>query len=342
MKRIKMKKLILLSIFFCINIKAFDFIDHKEQGVLSKDFLQELIKVFSPKVFFETGTYYGGTTISALPYFKEIYTVELHKGLFENARKLLKKYNNVHVYNDRSYEVILKVAPNINGTILFWLDAHFSGEDTALSFNNPEAPEAVTAIREELRAIKEIRLNDCIILIDDIRGFGVEVLKNEYLGCWAYPTIQEVQHLLQKINPRFEVVLLGDILLAYDGSKYNPSFSEAVVACTKTRLYDGYNLNDDELIELEKTIMNAPAYEKDYIKNLYSRMTDYKDPMFWHDLWCGLVELGSQNYMKAYEAFSKVKIREQHYNKNRKLDPKKIPYEHWRIDKYMEECLKNK
>jgi hypothetical protein len=57
-------------------------------------------------------------------------------------------------------------------------------------------------------------------------------------------------------------------------------------------------------------------------------MTIYQDPMFWHDLWFGLTCLGDKNYTDAHIALSKVKIRNQIFNKKRQSEPKVISYNH--------------
>lgn len=340
-----MKKPFFLLAMLCFNTfanKPFEFVNNKtntSSGALNKTFIQKMVDIFNVDIFFETGTFTAGTTINAALYFKEIHTVELHNGLFNNAKRKLAKYTHVHVYHGSSPAIIKSVAPICEGTILFWLDAHYSGQGTALSFDDHEAQNAVTAIRGELEAIKDINIKDCIILIDDIRGFGTKIAEKEYMGCWAYPSVQKVQVALLKINPHFEIVLLGDMLLAYDKYKYQPQFSDTVKACTKTRLYDGYNLSDKELLELEHTIMHAPTNEKEYIKTLYNMTTNHTDPMFWHDFWYGLVQLGSNNYTEAHKAFSKVKVRQEHLDNNRQPSSKIITYDHWRIDRYLELCI---
>ncbi|MBY0110258.1 MAG: hypothetical protein K2X90_04055 [Candidatus Babeliaceae bacterium] len=336
-----LKKILFLSfvLFPCMHAKIFfEFVDNKKNGALDQEFLKKLIDVFNVDIFFETGTYCAETTLNAIPYFEKIITVELSEAFFKGARSKLLPFSKVQIYHDESPNIIKKITPTLKGKVLFWLDAHYSGGDTALSFNDPHAPDAITAIRSELAAIKDAGISDCVILIDDIRGFGSEISGQEYLGCWAYPSLQEVHRDLLKINHNFELALLGDTLLAYDATKNHPVFSQAVVGCTKTRLYDGYNLSDTELIEAENLIKNASPNEKKYIKKLYKDMTDWKDPMFWHDLWYGLVELAEGNYSKAQIAFKKVKKREQHLNKNKQLDRKIIFYDHWRIDQYIKEC----
>lgn len=316
----------------------FDFINNKTNGILDQKFIQKLVEIFNVDIFFETGTFLGLTTLNAVNNFKELHTVELYELLFKNAKNMLAHYKNVSVYHGKSAEIIRNVACTLKGTVLFWLDAHFSGEGTALSSEDPNDPHAVTAIREELIAIKEASITNCVILIDDIRGFGTEIAGQKYIGCWGYPTLQEVYKDLLKINPNFEVALLGDMLLAYDGHCYKPKFSEAVIACTKTRLYDGYNLSDIQLREFEKKIMLASPHEKEYIESLYRQMTDYKDPMFWHDLWYALVEFGEGHYSEARRGFHKVKNRIQQRAENNRLIDQIIYYDHPRIDKYIALC----
>lgn len=318
------KSLFLFAVLFIATNaqNLLEFKDYKINGALDSNFIKQLVEIFNVDTFFETGTYLAQTTYNTIPYFKTIVSVELHDELFTIASKKLAPHNNVQCYHGKSPEVIKKVAPTIEGSILFWLDAHYSGEGTAISGNNQEVPEAITAIREELKAIEEAQISDCVILIDDIRGFGTEINGQLFLGCWAYPTLQEVQQQLLRINPNFELALLGDMLLAYDKDQAHPQFSNTVKACTKTRLFDGSNLCDQELHELEETIKNAPIHEKNFIKSLYERMTNCNDPMFWHDLWYGLISLGLKDYSEALNAFIKVKIRVQHLNQHKQKERK--------------------
>lgn len=330
---------IFLLSFVCCTTRAdyFEFLDNKKDGALDKNFIKRLVDTFHCDTFFETGTCGCDTTLNAAPYFKNVVTVELFKPLYQAAKTKLKRHKHVHLYYGKSPDTIREVGPHLaKNNVLFWLDAHYSGPGTALSNPNESDPEAVTAIRAELKAIKESGIDKCVILIDDIRGFGTYLHGQEYLGCWAYPNLQEVKASLLEINPCFEVALLGDILLAYDASKYTPQFSQTVIACTVTRLYDGYNLTNQELADLESSIMNAPMHEKSFIKKLYTQMTDYKDPMFWHDLWYGLVELGNKNFAQARHAFSKVKVRVQYFNKNRQPDSTVLHCKHPHVDTYLQ------
>lgn len=300
-----------LLVFRLVNAATsdFEFVSNKSNG-LSKKFIKNLIDTFHPSVFFETGTYDGQTTLNAADFFDTVITVEIYPPLFTQIQHKFHSNSKIHSYRGNSSEIIAKIGKTLTGTILYWLDAHYSGEGTGMTNSaNSGSAEAITAIREELKAIYDTGIQDCIILIDDIRGFGTQVNDFIFLGCWAYPTMQEIKEALLKINPQFKIALLGDMLLAYDGSKYHPSFSRTVDACTKTRLYDGYNLSEIDLVELGKEIQNASTSEKEYIKQLYDRMIIYKDPMFWHDVWYGLIQRKQGNHTQAEFAFQNASFR---------------------------------
>jgi hypothetical protein len=315
---------------------TFNFVSNKtERGHLDPQFIQQLVEEFKPDIFFETGTYDGGTTTVAASFFKQVYTVELSEELYKTAAHSLTLLPNVSMYCDSSPAMIKKVVPTFDGRILFWLDAHFSGGNTVRSNDDTSDPDAYTAIRKELAAIKECNIQNCTILLDDIRGFGSVIDGIEYLGCWAYPSIQEVCRLGREINPNFSFALLGDMLLMYDTTQFRPSFSPVVEACTATRLYDGTDLTDEQLVAYEKVIMHAQGVEREFITTLYRWMTDWKDALFIHDLWYGLINMGSGDWTEALVALHKVPTRVEVLNKQQQCTNTCLSYDHWRINHYI-------
>lgn len=306
---------------------AFNFASHKtNEGYLETSFIQELINTFHPTILVETGTYNGKNAVAASPFFSEVHTVELSKTLFNQAMQTVSGHNNIRLYYGSSPEIITQIGPSLKGRILFWLDAHYSGGNTALSNDNISDPEAITAIRKELKAIKNANIAECTILIDDIRGFGSVINETDYLGCWAYPPLQEVCAMGKEINPHFSFALVGDILIMYDAALCTPQFSPIVTACTQDRLYDGNNLSDEALLACEHTIMHAEGEEKLFIKHLYKQMTEYGDPLFHYDLWYALVAMGEKNWKEALIALDKVPLR---------IQGKTIrEYKHSRLEEY--------
>jgi hypothetical protein len=148
--------------------------------------------------------------------------------------------------------------------------------------------------------------------------------------------VQELCALGLTINPNFDFALLGDCLLMFDKTKYQPNISPVVRACTKSRLFDGNNCSEQELAQCEFDIMhNSKPEEKAFIKHLYNLLTNYKDPVFHHDLWYGLVCMGQNNWTEAKTALAKVGVRKQYFNKKREEDNKLLCYNPERIQNYI-------
>lgn len=323
---------------FNVAYPEFYFISNKtNEGYLSPAFVKEFVETFHPDIFIETGTYSGETASNVAPFFRQVHTIELSQDLYEKAKEKLSFLAHVTVYHGNSAEVFKSIIPLCKGTVLFWLDAHYSGGSTALSNSDPNSAHSVTAIRQELEAIAQSGLTDCLILVDDIRGFGSVIGDTEFLGCWAYPSVQEVCDLGHKINRNFDFALLGDTLLMYDKTLYSPNFSPVVKACTKSRLYDGKNFSDEELAESERIIMTySTNVEREFIKNLYECMTPCKDPLFHHDLWQALICMGLHDWKEAQAALSKVPERIEFLNKYKQSVNTIVRYNPSRFQNYFE------
>ena len=63
--------------------------------------------------------------------------------------------------------VFEKILPNITEKCIFFLDAHWSCDDTGRS--NKDVP-----LEEEITSINNLYKNDAIIIIDDFRLFGLK------------------------------------------------------------------------------------------------------------------------------------------------------------------------
>lgn len=133
----------------------------------SSNFFVELIvakHMKVPGVFVETGTYNGGTTSRVLREFKTIHTIELSEKWYKNALHEFKGHKNVFCHHGDSAIILEKLLPTINESVLFYLDAHFSGGTTALGKDaNP--------LLRELAVISKREYQD-IIFIDDLEQMG--------------------------------------------------------------------------------------------------------------------------------------------------------------------------
>ena len=111
-------------------------------------------------ILVETGTCEGVTPYNLHDDFREIHTIEMHQGLFENAQERLRNFPNVHQYLGSSKEALEKVllwhVPK--GPVMFWLDAHSSGPHTA---------DDGDVLPFEIKTIMRLR-PDALIVIDDM------------------------------------------------------------------------------------------------------------------------------------------------------------------------------
>lgn len=125
---------------------------------------KELFQKYMNPVFIETGTYKGEGVQHAIDAgFKKIYSIELSPDLYTQC---LVKFDNdkVKLLHGDSAEMLPKLLKTINDPIMFWLDGHYSGGDTAMGKKN-------TPLIEELNAIACHVIKIHTILIDDLRGW---------------------------------------------------------------------------------------------------------------------------------------------------------------------------
>ena len=158
--------------------------------------VREYRQRYESDVFIETGTYHGDMVAAMLSETVEIYSIELGDDLYKCATERFASNPKVHLFHGDSGQVLYSILPQFSGRLLFWLDAHYSGGETARG-------ELSTPILKELDAILEFA-PDSVILIDDARCF-------DYDG-WGkqenYPTLGFLQRYVK--GREFEV--LDDII----------------------------------------------------------------------------------------------------------------------------------
>ncbi len=184
------------------------------------------------KTFIETGTYRGDMVDAMRPYFDQIYSIELGKKLYRQARRRFRVKTGTHIRNmvtamrlycDQVYsmeqlynkakkrrenekkihlihgdsgEVLGKLIPHIAQPCLFWLDGHFSGGETTKGAK-------LTPVWKELNHILAIQNKKYVILIDDAREFGKTP---------DYPTLDEITKLTQQATLPLSVSVQDDII----------------------------------------------------------------------------------------------------------------------------------
>jgi hypothetical protein len=136
----------------------------------------------------ETGTYHGATVAACRRHFKRIYTIELDQALYAAAKARFGDDSTVTVIHGDSYTELNRLASDVEGPALFWLDAHYSAGETAKGLHDPPLP-------WELRAIVSRGERD-VILIDDARLMGVNP---------GYPSVEEIRQIIGERELRLEI-----------------------------------------------------------------------------------------------------------------------------------------
>lgn len=144
-------------------------------------------------IFVETGTHYGNTLKNVLSFFKEIHTIELSENFYNRALNIFNDYKNVKFYLGDSSELLAKIINVLNNPTIFFLDGHFSSEDTA------QGKKDVPLI-EELISINNSFLHESIIIIDDYRLFGTNFNEN-----WLEITEENILNCLEGRIISFEI-----------------------------------------------------------------------------------------------------------------------------------------
>jgi hypothetical protein len=127
--------------------------------------------------------------------FPSVVTIELSDHYFEQARRELADVPNVTAEHGASPTVLRRLE---SLPTLYWLDAHWSGLDTA-GAENP------CPVLEEIAAIPA-HPADCL-LIDDARLFAATREPERW------PTLVEVIDALREARPTAHVTVLHDLIL---------------------------------------------------------------------------------------------------------------------------------
>lgn len=233
-------------------------------GALKSSLLKQLQTLFQIHTFIETGTYLGQTTRAAAEVFPQVHSIELSQELYSLACIELNRYQNIHLHQGNSGELLKQLLASVPEKTLFYLDGHYSGGITAQGALN-------TPILEELDAIEKAKKKDSIILIDDIRLFqkSIYVEKIKKYSVEDYPDLSQLIEALQKINPSYEFCFLGDALLVFPRSEaVHPS--PVLSACSLHRLSTVVTEIPEQLLEIaDRQIACAQAEEKEELITYY-------------------------------------------------------------------------
>jgi hypothetical protein len=155
--------------------------------------------------FIETGTYRGDTAAWAAEHFARVTTIELSPEFHAAAVTRFQSQPKVRALQGYSAAVLREVVPALSGPALFWLDAHWSGLDTA--GRDSECP-----LLEEIELINaaDSAAPHCI-LVDDARLFCAPPHRPHRAEQW--PDLAATVNALRDGGRRY-VALWQDVFVA--------------------------------------------------------------------------------------------------------------------------------
>ena len=209
---------------------------------------------FGVRSFVETGTYIGDTVANLCGDFETLDSIELSPDYYSHATNRLAAQPNVRLTNADSaggLEIVLKRLP-LDPAII-WLDAHYSGGNTAKGHSN-------TPIEAELNVIAAQPQRNDIILVDDLRLFSQArpgFLQHETMA--DYPQAHDLVELLNARPPGYDCFALSDALLAIP-TKFRDRYSAShlLQALTQSRLD---RVGAANLVAIERSITDAAGPE---------------------------------------------------------------------------------
>lgn len=205
MQYIEKIKNILVKIPFIFNILVY-FVNIRNTGTIyvksltpekKAELILEYANKYNCKIFVETGTYKGDTLYKCKDFFNKLYSIELSQDLFYLCKNRFVDFNNIYIFKGDSSRILPKIVEGEIEPIIFWLDAHYSGGETARG-------EQDSPIIKELSIIFSKLSNFCI-LIDDARYFN---------GKNGYPKIGFLKKIIYNGNKnnRLKVRVKNDII----------------------------------------------------------------------------------------------------------------------------------
>ncbi|MFT7196787.1 MAG: hypothetical protein ACI83W_001151 [Marinoscillum sp.] len=204
-KKPKLKQLIKKFIPESIQVLIFNYLNSRDYrkwisggkpfpppNIVKQKMVVEFANSHGTHALVETGTYLGNMIFAQKKNFKEIYSIELAEIFYKLGVKRFKNHKHISIVLGNSAERLPEIINRAHGKILFWLDGHYSGGDTA---------DSACPVMDELEAIMNDRRSH-VILIDDARCFGES----------DYPSIEEITSYVRDHSQEFDLSIQDDVI----------------------------------------------------------------------------------------------------------------------------------
>jgi len=172
----------------------------------------------------ETGTTLGYSTLALARSFKVVHTVELNENLYKIACRNFEKFTSVECHFGDSKEILPRLIPTLSGQVVFFLDAHWSGDDSVdwdnsvwkgygvdtSYFGDDPTPENQSPLLEEIKIIVDNYPEECIIYIDDADKFdenGKGKINTGFMGeNWSHLSVDKIKEIIKDRMITFDLV----------------------------------------------------------------------------------------------------------------------------------------
>ena len=163
-----------------------------------QEMLREYAHKFGLQILVESGTFLGDTVEAMRHEFRTVHSVELAPKFHEHAKRRFLGARNVVLHQGDSGKVLEDLVKDLDAPVLFWLDGHYSGGDTAQGESN-------CPVRQELEAIFGGMTQPFVVLIDDARCFRNPKAKD-------YPPVEEIEAFVAARRPDLGVKVAMDCI----------------------------------------------------------------------------------------------------------------------------------
>ena len=176
------------------------------------DLLALVQRLTGARTFIETGTNLGGSAAFAAETFQRVWTIEAQPHLHTQAKARLDKLENVEAILGNSETGLARMIVTVDGPAVCWLDAHWSGGETAGELN--ECP-----VLDEIRSIDTAPVEH-VLLIDDARLFLQPPPRPHKIEHW--PSIAELADVARARWPQAYLAVIDDVIVRVPGNLRGP------------------------------------------------------------------------------------------------------------------------
>lgn len=171
----------------------------------------------------ETGTCLGYSTERLKNRFNQVHTIELNNVLYQWAVEKFKNDPHVVCHLGDSKEILTQLIPKLEGKVIFFLDAHWSGDDTvdwkssnwkgygvetSYDGDTPTGENQVPLLKEIELIVKNFK-GECLIYIDDADKFSEngEGMKNKGFSGedWSHLSLASIKKLVKERQMLFKL-----------------------------------------------------------------------------------------------------------------------------------------